>query len=86
MPRKQQDPEVPDFYRPIDADNPVLWAGRHRFFEAIASKVPEVLIELRDRVLPVVLQAFIDTVPQLVEFLERGGGDTQEDSGGVHSR
>ena len=42
--------DLPDFYHPDEEDDPFLVAGRHRFFEAIANKMPEVVIELRDHV------------------------------------
>ena len=57
MPRKPRDPDLPDFYRQEWYD-PVVSAGRRRFFEAIASQAHEVLDDLRDCVLPVAMRAF----------------------------
>ena len=77
MPRKPRDPEVPDFYRLNDPDSPVVRTGQHRFFEAMARKTPEVLIDLRDHVLPVFQKARYQF--QIHEKNNRDAGKTQDD-------
>lgn len=77
MPRKPRDPEVPDFYRLNDPDSLVVRTGQHGFFEAMARKTPEVLIDLRDHVLPVFQKARYQC--QIHEKNNRDAGKTQDD-------
>ena len=55
----------------------LLLTGQHRFFEAMARKTPEVLIDLRDHVLPVFQKARFQC--QIHEKKNRDAGKTQDD-------